>query len=74
MKLQGAHVSVIAEKGTRVPNMTVRDITLEVECSLSVAFEYSLQHGWQSKDGLKFEVLQLRKKTVGNSMPMPTRC
>lgn len=71
MKLKGEHVCLFGEKGTRVPNVTVKDITLEVECSLSVCFEFSERYGWQSKEGLKFEIIQLRKEVVGSSIPMP---
>lgn len=71
IKLQGSHVAVIGEKGTRVPNITVKEITLEVECLLSVSLEFTESHGWQSKEGLRFEVMQLKKSAVGNSVPLP---
>ena len=71
IKLQGAHVSVIGERGTRVPNVTIKEITLEVECCLSVVFEFSREQGWHSPHGLKFEIIQLRKKTMGSSIPLP---
>jgi len=71
IKLQGTHVNLVGEKGTRVPNFTVREITLEIECLLSVTLEFTETHGWRCPDGLKLEIIQLRKKAVGNSIPLP---
>eukprot|EP00210_Caulerpa_lentillifera_P005781 g5527.t2 len=72
VKLRGTHVNLFGEKGTRVPNMTVREIDLEVECSLSVHFEFSEKLGWSTRNGLKFEIVQLKKTSVGNSIPLPS--
>jgi len=71
VKLRGTHVNLFGEKGTRVPNMTVRELDLEVECSLSVLFEFSPKLGWTSHNGLKLEIIQLKKTSVGNSIPLP---
>jgi len=69
--LRGDNVELVGEKGTKVPNTTVKEITLEVECSLCISLEFSRLKGWQAAKAVEFEVLSLHSKVKGNSMPLP---
>ncbi|GBF98523.1 hypothetical protein Rsub_11514 [Raphidocelis subcapitata] len=64
-------VEVIGEKGTKVPNISIREIALEVEAAFSAVLEYDPQLGWQAPERLTFEVLSLERRVAGSNVPLP---
>lgn len=71
MKVKAQHFDLIGEKGSRVPNISVKEILLEVECLLSVDLEYSESKGWEFRGGVVFEIVDAKKQVIGNSLPFP---
>lgn len=71
MKVKAHHLDLVGEKGSRVPNITVKEILLEVECLMSVDLEYSESKGWEFRGGVVFEIIDAKKQVVGNSLPLP---
>lgn len=55
----------------QVPNISVKEIALEVEAQFSATFEYSPLLGWQAPAGLVFEVLELERRVEGANLPLP---
>lgn len=69
--LLGEQVELIGERGTKVPNISVREIALEVEATFSAVLEYNSLLGWQAPDRLSFEILHLDRQVQGSSVPLP---
>ena len=67
-------VAVVGEKGSKVPNVSIREIALEVEAAFSAVFEFDPAVGaWAAppRGGVSFEVLSLERRAVGASVPLP---
>eukprot|EP01025_Chloroclados_australasicus_P054394 TRINITY_DN6444_c1_g1_i9.p1 TRINITY_DN6444_c1_g1~~TRINITY_DN6444_c1_g1_i9.p1 ORF type:complete len:1276 (+),score=187.54 TRINITY_DN6444_c1_g1_i9:169-3996(+) len=69
--IQASGVEVVGEKGTKVPNLTAAEVSLEVECKATAEFEYSQMSGWSTPQRIKVDVLHLRRSVRGNSLPLP---
>jgi len=70
--LRADHMGLVGEKGSKVPNATIREISLEVECTLDITLEFSRLKGWQAAKAVGFEVISLRHTAKGSSVPLPT--
>ena len=55
----------------KVPNVSIKEICLEVEAMMAASFEFSPVLGWQAPERLTFEVIDLERQVVGNSIPLP---
>lgn len=51
--------------------MSIKEICLEVEAMMAASFEFSPVLGWQAPERLTFEVIDLERQVVGNSIPLP---
>lgn len=69
--LMAHNVELIGERGTKVPNLTLKEIMLEVECKLVATVEFSPMFGWQAPERSSFEILHLERKVTGNNLPLP---
>lgn len=72
LKLKAENLELVGERGSRVPNMVVKELSVEVECALSVDVEYSERKGWEFDRGLSLEIISLKKKAIGNTLPLPS--
>ncbi|MEW5318826.1 MAG: hypothetical protein WDW38_010012 [Sanguina aurantia] len=71
IQLLAEQVELVGERGSKVPDMSISEISFEVEASASACFEYSHSQGWAARDRLSFSVLRLDHKMKGNSLPLP---
>ncbi|DBA94847.1 hypothetical protein WJX77_009545 [Trebouxia sp. C0004] len=66
-----SEVGLIGEKGTKVPNASIAEISVEVELCLTFNFEYTSVQGWHTATKPIFEVVSLERKALGASVPLP---
>ncbi|DBA85094.1 TPA: hypothetical protein ACH3X2_005818 [Trebouxia sp. C0005] len=66
-----SEVGLIGEKGTKVPNASIAEISVEVELCLTFNFEYTSVQGWHTAVKPVFEVVSLERKALGASVPLP---
>jgi hypothetical protein len=64
-------VKIVGEKGTKMPNLRVHDLSLLLECHLDASFHWSYLDGWQPASKLKLEIIQLEHSISGTSVPVP---
>ena len=69
--VQAADVKIVGEKGTKVPNLTIKELSLKLECHLEASFHWSRLDGWQPASKLKLEIIQLEHSISGTTVPVP---
>ena len=69
--IQASDVKIVGEKGTKVPNLSVRELSLVLECHLEATFSWTALDGWQPASKLKLEIIQLEHSISGTSVPVP---
>eukprot|EP00798_Chlamydomonas_sp_ICE-L_P013179 gene13179-30665_t len=71
VQLLGEHVEVKAERGTKIPDMTMKELLLELEVSCAATMEYTPMTAWQIVNHLDFQILQLEHKIALLNMFIP---
>ena len=71
MCAQASDVKIVGEKGTKVPNLSVRELSLVLECHLEASFQWTALDGWQAAHKLKLDIVQLEHSISGTSVPVP---
>lgn len=66
-----SEVGLLGERGSKVPSAAIGELSLEIELSLALDFEYSSATGWRSGGKPKFEIKELRRTLKKSSIPMP---
>ncbi|CAL8467730.1 g7268 [Coccomyxa elongata] len=69
--VQCSGVGLFGERGSKVPSASIGELTLEIEVSLALDFEYSSATGWRSGGKPKFEIKELRRTLKDSNIPMP---
>jgi hypothetical protein len=68
---QASDVKIVGEKGSKVPNLSVRELSLVLECHLEASFQWTALDGWQPARKLQLEIIQLEHSISGTSVPLP---
>jgi hypothetical protein len=71
LRVQASDVKVVGEKGTKVPNFTVKELAVLLECTLEAAFEWTELEGWQPMHKLKLNIETLKHSISGTNIPVP---
>lgn len=71
LRVQASDVKVVGEKGTKVPNFTVKELAVLLECTLEAAFEWTELEGWQPMHKLKLNIETLEHSISGTNIPVP---
>lgn len=69
--MQAANVKIVGEKGTKVPNLKIREFSVVLECLLEAQFEWTHLDGWRPASKLRLEIIQLEHSISGTSVPVP---
>jgi hypothetical protein len=67
LRLQASDVKVVGEKGTKIPNFTVKELALLLECRMEAAFEWTEIDGWRATHKLKLQI----DSFSGTTIPVP---
>lgn len=71
LRVQASDVKVVGEKGTKVPNFTVKELAVLLECTMEAAFEWTELEGWQPMHKLKLNIETLEHSISGTNIPVP---
>lgn len=71
LRVQASNVKVVGEKGTKVPNFTVKELALVLECRMEAAFAWTEVDGWRPTQKLKLSITQLEHSISGTTVPVP---
>lgn len=71
VRVQASDLKVVGEKGTKVPNFTVKELALLLECRMEAAFEWTELDGWRPTHKLKLSITQLEHSISGTTVPVP---
>lgn len=71
LRIQASDVKVVGEKGTKVPNFTVKELAVLLECTMEAAFEWTELEGWQPMHKLKLNIETLEHSISGTNIPVP---
>lgn len=64
-------MKIVGEKGTKVPNLKIRELSVLCEVMLEAKYEWNDLDGWQPTNKLKLEIIQLEHSISGTSVPVP---
>ncbi|KAK9802713.1 hypothetical protein WJX73_010173 [Symbiochloris irregularis] len=64
-------LALLGERGSKVPNATIGQLSLEIEVAMTLSLEYTSVGGWAMGATPKWEVTHLRRSAKGNSVPLP---
>ncbi|KAG1654977.1 hypothetical protein FOA52_004564 [Chlamydomonas sp. UWO 241] len=67
----GEQVEVVGERGTKVPNVTMRELLVELEVAMTAVIEYSPVVGWKAPDKINLSIITLNHRMRGSSLPLP---
>ncbi|KAF5831416.1 hypothetical protein DUNSADRAFT_13151 [Dunaliella salina] len=70
-QILGEQVEVIGEKGTKVPDINVKELMIEIELVANTLLEWTPAEGWKEGRPVSLKVLQLEHKMRGNLMNLP---
>ena len=56
----------------QVPDMSMRELLIELEVAMTAVLEYSPVVGWQAPDKVNLSIITLNHKMRGNSLPLPS--
>lgn len=71
LRVQASDVKVVGEKGTKVPNFTVKELAVLLECTMEAAFEWTELEGWRPMHKLKLNIETLEHSISGTNIPVP---
>lgn len=72
VQLLGEGVELVGERGSKIPDISMRELLLEVEVSMTAVLEYNPLVGWQAPDKINLSIIQLHHKMRGSSLPLPS--